>query len=317
MSGITFLQSADGHIPAGAVIRAGGTDLHERIRTGNTSPHIVDLTRVPGITGVRRTDGGTSIGACTTIATVARDTADDYPALALTACGLATPQIRAVGTIGGNLLQRTRCWYYRHPHLDCLKSGADECPARSGRHLYGVAFDRSACVHPHPSSLAMALLAHSGATVVVEGRGSVTIDELLGDGTDPTVDHLLGDGEIVTSIELPPPWPDEHAAYFRSISRFEAEWPLVEAVGRVRRDADGVVVDAAVAVGGVATVPLALPEAAHLLVGTTLDEQTIDHASRRCADGANPLPETGYKVDLLVATVREVLERIAAASTTG
>lgn len=146
MSGITMLQGADER-PEGSdgVYRAGGSDLQERLRARGERPHIWDLTGIPGFAGITRGDDGTVIGAGTTVATLATELADDYPALAQTAAGLATPQVRAAATIGGNLLQRTRCWYYRHPHTSCLKDGGDSCPAREGRHLYGVAFDTSAC----------------------------------------------------------------------------------------------------------------------------------------------------------------------------
>src|SRR5262249_4626353 len=139
---ITFLGSLDhATVPEGAVVRAGGTDLQERLRSHNLRPDIIDLTGVPGFAGITRRPDGVSVGAGTPIAVLARELLSDYPALAITAGSLATPQIRAVGTIGGNLLQRTRCWYYRHPEIRCLKSGGDSCPARTGRHLYGVAFD--------------------------------------------------------------------------------------------------------------------------------------------------------------------------------
>jgi xanthine dehydrogenase YagS FAD-binding subunit len=308
---ITFLGSLDSaSIPEGAVLRAGGTDLQERLRTHNLQPDIVDLTGVAGFADITRDDDRVTVGAGTPIAVVARDLRADYPALAMTAGSLATPQIRAVGTIGGNLLQRTRCWYFRHPEIRCLKSGGDTCPAHTGRHLYGVAFDNSACVHPHPSSLAMALLTYDASVTLASG-GELTVAALLGDGLDPTRDHQLPDGEIVASIRLPAPWPREKAAYFRAISRFEAEWPLVEAVARVRVDADGVVTDCGLGLGGVATVPLRPRAAEDLLRGARLDEATIDRVSQACAEGANPLPETGYKVDLIVATVREVLESVA------
>ncbi|EWT01289.1 oxidoreductase [Intrasporangium oryzae NRRL B-24470] len=314
MSGITILGSADERpegIDAadGVVYRAGGTDLQERLRTRGETPHILDLTGIPGFSGITRDAGSTVIGAGTTVATVARELADDYPALALTARGLATPQVRATGTIGGNLLQRTRCWYYRHPHTSCFKNGGDSCPARDGRHLYGVAFDTAPCVHPHPSSLAMALLTYD-AQVTVTGRDPLGVADLLGDGSDPTRDHTLGEAEVLTSVVLPPPAAGERAAYLRTISRFEAEWPLVEAVCRVLRDESGAVTSCAVAIGGVAPTPLRMPAAESVLVGTRLDDEAIGAAARACSDGANPLPETGYKVELIEATVRDVLEQV-------
>ena len=310
MSGVTFLDTPDRGGRSGT-LRAGGTDLQERLRTRRATPEILDLTGLPGFAGVERSDTGARIGAGTTIAAVARELADGYPALAISAGGLATPQVRAVGTIGGNLLQHTRCWYARHPETSCFKNGGDSCPARTGRHLYGVVFDRSTCVHPHPSTLAMALLTYDAAVELGDGS-SMSVTDLLGDGSDPTRDHLLPGDAILTAIALPAPWESEHAAYFRSISRFEAEWPLVEAVLRVRLADDGSVAAAGLGLGGVATVPLRMTSAEDLLVGRALDDVAISEVSEACAAGANPLPETGYKVDLVVATVREVLERVAA-----
>jgi xanthine dehydrogenase YagS FAD-binding subunit len=291
------------------VYRAGGTDLQERLRTTGATPHVLDLTGVPGFAALERSHGGTTLGAGVTVATIATELATDYPALAMTAAGLATPQVRTTATIGGNLLQRTRCWYFRHPHTSCFKSGGDGCPARDGRHLYGVVFDTAPCVHPHPSSLAMALLTYA-ATVDTTQRAGLAVGEVLGDGSDPRRDHLLADDEVLTCVTLPPPVAGEQAAYFRAISRFEAEWPLVEAVCRVVRDDAGRVTSCAVAIGGVAPVPLRLSAVEELLTGTTLDDETLSQAATEATSGASPLPETGYKVQLVEAAVREVLERV-------
>lgn len=306
---IDFPETYDNlHVPAGAVVRSGGTDLQERLRTHNEQPHIVDLTRIRGFTGIDHSPERTRIGGGTTMAVVARELRATHPALAIATGSLATPQIRAQGTIAGNLTQHTRCWYYRHPDTDCFKSGGDTCPARTGRHLYGVVFDRSECVHPHPSTIAMALLCYETTVVLADGS-TRSVEQVLGDGTDPTRHHQLDDGEVIAAIELTDPWPLERGAYFRTISRFEAEWPLVEAVARARFDGERIV-ECALAIGGVATVPLRLPAAEQILAGTVLDDPTIHTAAQGCADGANPLPETGYKVDLIVATLIETLERL-------
>ena len=306
---IDFPETYDDiHVPAGAVVRSGGTDLQERLRTHNAQPQIVDLTGIAGFAGIDHSAERTRIGGGTAMAVVARELRATHPALAIATASLATPQIRAQGTIAGNLTQHNRCWYYRHPDTDCFKSGGDTCPARTGRHLYGVVFDRSECVHPHPSTIAMALLCYD--TTVVLADGSIrTVEEIIGDGTDPTRHHALGDGEVIAAIELVDAWEHERGAYFRTISRFEAEWPLVEAVVRARFDGERIV-DGALALGGVATVPLRCPAAEAILVGAALDDTTIRAAAEACAEGANPLPGTGYKVDLVVATVIETLERL-------
>ncbi len=297
-------------VPDGAVVRSGGTDLQERLRSHNARPTIVDLTGIEGFAGIDRSPDRVRIGGGTTMAVVARELLATHPALAIATGSLATPQVRAQGTIAGNLTQHTRCWYYRHPDTDCFKSGGDSCPARTGRHLYGVVFDRSECVNPHPSTIAMALLCYDTAVVLADGS-TRSVAQVLGDGTDPTRDHQLTDGEVIAAIELPGGWTDERGAYFRSISRFEAEWPLVEAVVRARFDGDNVA-ECAVAIGGVATVPLRMNSAEELLTGSTLDDATIRTAAEACTEGANPLPETGYKVDLVAATVIETLERLRA-----
>lgn len=303
--------SIDDAVAATGDYRAGGTDLQERLRHDLRPRPLIELAPLDELAGVEYdAEGGVTVGAMTAVATVATALAASHPAVARTAAGLATPQIRAVATLGGNLTQRTRCWYYRHPALSCFKSGGDTCPARDGDHSMGVVFDRGPCVHPHPSSIGMALLA-SDAQVSVTGRGRLPVAELWGDGSDPRHDHQLTDGELLTHVHLPAPWRGERAAYFRAISRFEAEWPLVEAVARVVVDEDAIT-RAAVAVGGVATVPLRLPTVEAALIGGPPTPATLTAAAGTATEGATPLPRTDYKVDLLAATVLEVLERATA-----
>jgi xanthine dehydrogenase YagS FAD-binding subunit len=243
-----------------------------------------------------KADAGARIGASVTIAAIASDPrlAAGYPGLAATAAGLATPQIRHLATLGGNLAQRSRCWYYRNPDIVCQKKGGAECPARAGNHLYGVAFDLGPCVAPHPSSMAAALMAYEAA--------------LLGDGSSGTSDHALQPGETITVIELPPPAAGERAQYKRAISRAYAEWPLVEVVARVVV-ADGLFQLVRLAAGGVAPVPIRLTAAERVTQAAPVNLATIAQAARTAITGANPLPMTGYKVDLLKGLVHDVLER--------
>jgi xanthine dehydrogenase YagS FAD-binding subunit len=287
---------------------AGGTDLIERRRSGVSRGPVTELPRTAENTRIAWTaDGAAVIGSHVAIADVAGDQrlAQAYPGLAAAAGGLATPQIRAVGTIGGNLAQRSRCWYYRNPHMACLKKGDDICPARSGNHLYGVIFDLGPCVAPHPSTLAAALLAYD-ATVTTSLRSNLAMPDLLGDGTDGTRDHTLQPEEQILSINLPPPIAGERAAYRRAISRAHAEWPLVEAVVRIALDGDRVGL-ARIAVGGVAPVPLRLRGVEDALAGQPLGETSIAAAAKAAASGARPLPLTGYKVALLEGLLASML----------
>lgn len=292
--------------------RAAGTDLSERRRTGVSRGAIVDLA-LSGDDGIAwSADGAAAIGAFATIATVASDRkiGEAYPGLAATAAGLATPQIRHLATLGGNLAQRSRCWYFRNPHIACLKKGGSDCPARSGNHLYGVAFDTGPCVAPHPSSMAVALLAYD-ATVATDRRKGLSIPELLGDGSDGRADHGLQPGEAIRSIAMPAPLAGERARHKRAISRSYAEWPLVEVCARAVI-ADGAFSFVRIAAGGVAPRPLRLIATETALAGRPPTEATIANAAKLAADGATPLPMTGYKLELLNGLVRDLLTQLAA-----
>jgi xanthine dehydrogenase YagS FAD-binding subunit len=233
-----------------------------------------------------------------------------YPGVAAAALGLATPQIRHLATLGGNLAQRSRCWYYRNPHIACLKKGGPDCPARSGNHLYSVAFDLGPCVAPHPSTMAAALLAYE-ATIITDRRSGLTIGDVLGDGSNDAADHALASGEMIRGIQLPPPVPGERALYKRAISRSHAEWPLVEVCARAVVSA-GAFQFIRIAAGGIAPVPLRLSASEAALQGAPANPANIARAAHQATAGAKPLPMTGYKLDLLSGVVHDLLERLAA-----
>jgi xanthine dehydrogenase YagS FAD-binding subunit len=295
-----------------AEFRAAGTDLSERRRSGVSKGPLIDIAATPDSTGIAwGADGAARIGALTTIAAIAADAriAQAYPGLAASALGVATPQVRHLATLGGNLAQRSRCWYFRNPHIDCLKKGGVDCPARSGNHLYGVAFDLGPCVAVHPSTMAAALLAYE-AKIDTHKRRGISVGELLGDGSS-AADHALAPGEMIASVELPAAVAGERGLYKRAISRTHAEWPLVEVCLRA------VVTNGAfqfirIAAGGIAPVPLRLSAAEAALQDRPANAATIAEAARAATTGAKPLPMTGYKLDLLSGVVQDLLERVAA-----
>ena len=291
--------------------RAAGTDISERRRSGVSKGPLMDIVPASDISGMNwGADGTLRIGAYTTIAAIAADRsiAAAYPGIAAAAQGLATPQIRHLATLGGNLAQRSRCWYFRNPHIACLKKGGSDCPARPGNHLYHVIFDLGPCVAPHPSTMAAALLAYE-AKVTTDRRCSLTIGDLLGDGSNGAADNALQPGEMIKSVELPVPLQGERALYKRAISRTHAEWPLVEICARAVIK-DGTFQFIRLAAGGIAPVPLRLAAAEAALQGKAANIATIAVAAERATSGAKPLPMTGYKLDLLKGVVQDVLERL-------
>ena len=297
--------------PAGE-FRAAGTDISERRRSGVSTGPLIDISASPDTIGMRwGAEGSLRIGAFTTIAAIAADArlAAAYPGIAASAQGLATPQIRHFATLGGNLAQRSRCWYFRNPHIACLKKGGGDCPARPGNHLYHVAFDLGPCVAPHPSTMAAVLLAYE-AKVTTDRRNSLSIGDLLGDGSDGTADNALQPGEMIKSVELAPPVQGERALYKRAISRTHAEWPLVEVCARAVIK-DGAFQFIRLAAGGIAPVPLRLMAAEAALQGKQANLAAIAVAAERATSGAKPLPMTGYKLDLLKGVVQDLVDRLA------
>jgi xanthine dehydrogenase YagS FAD-binding subunit len=295
-----------------AEFRAAGTDLSERRRSGVSRGPLRDIMS-SGESGISwSADGAAVIGALTTIAAIAADEriGSAYPGIAASADGLATPQIRHLATLGGNLAQRSRCWYFRNPHIDCLKKSGDICPARTGNHLYGVAFDLGDCVAPHPSTMAAALLAYD-AQIITDRRDGVTIPVLLGDGSNGRRDHTLAPGEMIRRIVLPPPLPGERAVYKRAIGRAHAEWPLVEVCARMVI-AGGKYQFVRLVAGGIAPVPLRLMACETALQGHAATTATIAEAAKQATAGAKPLAMTNYKLELLEGLVRDLLEQPAA-----
>ena len=297
---------------ATAEFRAAGTDLSERRRSGVSKGPLIDIAAAPELAAIEwGADGAVRIGAFATIAAIGNNEhiAAAYPGIAAAALGLATPQVRHLATLGGNLAQRSRCWYFRNPHIACLKKGGTDCPARSGNHLYGVAFDLGHCVAPHPSTMAAALLAYD-ASVATDQRSALSIGELLGDGSNGAADHALRAGEMIRAIALPPPLSGERALYKRAISRTHAEWPLAEICARAVVK-DGTFQFIRLTAGGIAPIPLRLAAAETALQGKPANAATIAEAAKLATSGAKPLPMTGYKLDLLSGLVKDLLEQLA------
>ena len=292
--------------------RAGGTDITERRRSGVSRGSVVDLVASPEMSGTAwDATGGVRIGASVTIAALAADAriAVAYPGFSAAAAGLATPQVRHIATLGGNLAQKSRCWYFRNPHIACLKKGGANCPSRDGNHLYGVAFDLGPCVAPHASTMAAALMAYDGM-VTTSHRSMISVKALLGDGSDGTADNTLASDEVIVAIHLPAAVATERGYYKRAIGRVHAEWPLVELVSRLLV-VDNKIQHAFFCAGGIAPVPLRLTGLEAGIVGAELNASTIAQASRLANEGARPLPMTRYKLQLLSGLVEDFLAAAA------
>lgn len=298
-------------LPKEGEIRAGGTDLQERRHKRLSTGPLIDLRDLAGLDTIEASAAGLTLGTKVTIETIANGGPDlaPYPGMIQTAAGLATPQIRHTATLGGNLLQRVRCWYYRSPEARCLKKGGGVCLAREGDHLFHSCIDLGPCIAPHASSMGMALLAYE-AQIVLADTQTLTTAALFGDGKDPTREHTLAPGSFLRAVLLPPPVPNERAAYVRVISRARAEWPLVEVLVRLQLEGDRIKM-ARVAIGGVANIPLRLKEVEALLEGNSATEDTWRSAAAPAAAGVSAVLETKYKAPMIVTAIQDALQKAA------
>lgn len=300
----------------GSVLKAGGIDLLDHLKERLIQPpRLVDLKSVPGLDGIGvEADGSLRIGPLVTLARIAAhpDIRSAHAGLAQACAEAASPQIRNVASIGGNLLQRPRCWYYRLASYRCLKKGGDVCFAVGGEHRYHTIFADGACNAPHPSNAAMGLMAHGASFVFQDGRGTRTVpaDQFFTiPGRDPRRENAKTPDEILTSIHVPAA-AGMRSAYASVKEKAAFDWPLVSTAVALRADG-GVVTQARIILGAVAPVPLRSSAAEQALIGKRLDDATAEAVAGAAVLGANPLAENGYKVELLRILVRRTLKSLA------
>ncbi|HUK65839.1 MAG TPA: FAD binding domain-containing protein [Anaeromyxobacteraceae bacterium] len=295
-----------------ALPKAGGIDLMDRLKEGLEAPtRIVNLRRIRGLDHVRDTGAQMEIGALVTLAHLAADPVvrSRLPALAEAALRAATPNVRNVATVGGNLLQRPRCWYFRREAFPCLRKGGDTCFAQDGRNAYHAVFENDVCAVVHPSDTAVALVAYGARAAVAgqDGTREVLLEELfVPTHEDVTREHRLGEDELLVALHVPAPGEHARSAYLKLGERDSADWPLASAAV-VLEVAGDVCRRASVVLGAAAAVPWRAREAEAVLMGGRFDTGRVADAAAAAVKGATPLRENGYKVKLLEVITRRAL----------
>jgi xanthine dehydrogenase YagS FAD-binding subunit len=300
----------------GARVQAGGTDLLGCLRDGVFGADtVVSLSGVPDLRGIRRPlDGGLTIGAMTTLSEVAAhaDVVERYPTLAQCAAAAASPQLRNQGTIGGNICQRPRCWYFRGD-FHCARKGGEKCFAVEGENQYHCIFGGDVCFIVHPSDTAPALVALEALVRIAGPSGSRSVPAekfFILPTTDFTRENVLTAGEIVTEIVLPPQPRGSRGTYRKVRARGSWDFALIGAAV-VATVAGGTVERARIVLSAVAPAPWRVPEAERALVGKRLSARTARSAAAAAVNGAQPLSGNGYKVQLLHGAVEEALLSLA------
>jgi xanthine dehydrogenase YagS FAD-binding subunit len=295
---------------------AGGTDLLGCLRDRVLdAPRVVSLSAIGALKGIEDTpDGGLRIGALTTVAQIAESDGvrKRYGALAEAAASVASPQLRNQGTIGGNLCQKPRCWYYRGD-FHCLRKGGNVCYAVDAENEGHCIFGGEPCFIVHPSDTAPALAA-LGAKVWItgpKGRRDLAVEDLFVlPSVDPQRETVLEPGDVLTDVILPPPGSGLRSTYRKVRARASWDFALVGAAIAVRLSGTEVR-EARVFLSGVAPVPWGAKRAEAALVGRRLDNAAQGPAPAAATQGATPLGQNAYKVPLLRGLIQERLEALA------
>lgn len=289
---------------------AGGIDLLSSMKQGIATPAtVVNLKSIeaPGLRAIEG-DKNLRVGALVTL----RDLAEHaqmktrYAALVDAARSVGSPQIRHVGTVGGNLCQRPRCWYFRDEGVPCLKKGGATCFAEDGRNAYHAVLRGGPCHIVHPSDLAPAFLSLDARVLVHDGakeRAVPIAAFFVHPEDDVERETILKDDELVVAVELPLAMAGWNGAYFKMRERESFDWALASAAVNVKLEGD-VVVDARVALGGVAPVPVRSEAAEAALKGKPLTDATAQAAGKAAFADAVALGENAYKLTLGPNVVR-------------
>jgi xanthine dehydrogenase YagS FAD-binding subunit len=295
---------------AGSAFLAGGTTLVDLMKLDVLTPgQVIDINDLP-LRGIRSGPAGLRIGALERMSDVAAHGAVP-PVIAQALALSASPQLRNMASIGGNLLQRTRCGYFRDVRTACNKrQPGSGCPAQTGQNrAHAILGTSAACVATHASDLAVALVALDASVRLVSLGGERHVrlaDFYRQPGDTPQMENQLRPGELITEVTVPRlPWA-RHSAYVKVRDRQSYEFALASAA--VALDLrGGTVRDARVAVGGVGTVPWRLPAVEAALRGRPATESVFTAAAERAADGARPLADNGFKVTLVRRTIVRAL----------
>lgn len=297
---------------------AGGQDLLTTMKEYITRPtRVVNLKSIRGLDKIESDGkGGLRIGALVTLNRLEEDALvqKSFPGLAEAAHSVGTPQIRNLGTVGGNLCQRPRCWYFRLEEVVCLKKGGSECYAATGENKYHAIFGGGPSYIVHPSDLAPMLLA-LGASVNVtggDGKRTIPLDKFFTLPADANVrrENVLKNDEIITEVVLPASKLAPNSTYLKFKERDSMDFAMSAVAAAVTFGANKTITEARIVLGGVAPVPWRVPKAEAALVGKTMNQDLLAEVAKTALQGAEPLAKNAYKIPLTQTLVRRALARL-------
>jgi xanthine dehydrogenase YagS FAD-binding subunit len=298
---------------------AGGQDLLTTMKDYTSRPtRLVNLKNIRGLNRLSLDGKGLTIGALITLSELEEHQGirKVIPGLSEAAHSIATPQIRNLGTVGGNLCQRPRCWYFRLEEVICLKKGGSECYAANGENKYNAIIGGGPSYIVHPSDLAPMLLALGARLTVVgaEGKKVIPLDKFFTLPSEGNLrrENVLKNDEIITEVFVPASPLTQHSTYLKFKERDSLDFALASVAAAVQLDA-GKIKDVRLVLGGVAPIPWRVPAVEKFLVGKTLSPDVLAEASKLALAEAKPLEKNAYKVPLAQTLVRRALAKAGGA----
>jgi xanthine dehydrogenase YagS FAD-binding subunit len=297
-----------------AWVLAGGLDTFDWLKDRNKRAGVVvDISGVEELKGVRALpDGGIEIGAATILSDIVRHSLvkEKYPILMQAAELVASPQIRSQGTIGGNVSQDTRCWYYRGG-WSCYRAGGNACYADTPTAINRehAIFDANRCVAVNPSDTAPALVALDAKMVIRSSKGVRVIDAekfFIGPALDITRMTVLEPGDLLTAIRIPATWAGAQFYFEKVRERQVWDFPIVN-VAAVFAVADGKIERSRIVVNAVAARPMRLASVESAIAGKPRNDETANMAGEVAIQGAQPLAHNGYKIPLMRNLVKRAI----------
>jgi xanthine dehydrogenase YagS FAD-binding subunit len=303
-------------------VLGGGLDSMDWLKDRLRKPKaVIDLSQVKELRGIREANGGLEIGAMTPLAEVARHPVvkEKFGLLMEAAELVASPQIRNQGTIGGNISQDTRCWYYRGG-WNCYRAGGNTCYADTPTAVNRehAIFDADRCVAVSPSDTAPALVALDAEMVIRSRKGERVVPAeqyFVGPGIDIMRMTALQPGELLTAIRIPGTWAGAQFYFEKVRDRQVWDFPLVNVASAIKFT-NGTIQSSRIVVGAVAAVPKRLPRVEAAIAGKPRSEETADMAGKLAVDGAQTLRYNGYKVPLMRNLVKRAIRGGAGAAAT-
>lgn len=296
------------------IFKAGGIDLMDLMKEGLVNPAtIVSVKKIPGLDKIEYSEkDGLRIGANATLADIEKHPVikEKYQALHLAVAHAGTPQLRNSATLGGNLAQRTRCWYFRSLEHQCFRKGSGTCFAQKGENEFHAIMNNSTCASVHSSSVSTALLAFN-ATVDIAGTDrksrEVGIEKFfVHPEMDSRTENVLSPNELITGVTLPPVKPETRSYYIKQGARESHDWAIAD-VAVVVELSGGKCKSAEIALGAASPVPIKALDAGKLLIGKALDEAVAQAAGDASMKGATPLAGNAYKVPIFKTIVKRAI----------